>query len=441
MSKKIDEIQKMVDELEADVNKQLKVSQQELDKAYEKTEQQFTEFEKQQDRLFKMFENPEMSHQADLELEKMAKEMGIDLNAKNSDNLEIDRIIKEAEREVEAERKIGGKGSKMTQDQLLDLEIEKLAKEMGIDINEKDSVINTAKQSGHQSSISEDNVEKEYQQLLKEVEQEESNKQSARKSPSSGLSIEERVKHRGANISTMIKSHGAIADEFAKTSSNPEEKAQLTTFSENATKLSKIVDKVTSIETPDKNVQDLSGDQAKEKQQSSNKLMSGIAQAAEKLYSGLKSGISTAIDKIKELGSKCVDSIKSWFSKPQKEQEVVVAQTISATKKTVDTVKNPSEKLKEATKDLQSSFKDLQKQYAKILPKEKQAAFKKWQENKVADKMTSQELIKETKKIMGALVKQHVKNTEQDKQKLQQAHKNRLNKINNKGAPSSGGRS
>ena len=433
MSKKID---KMVAKLQADVNKLLKVTEQEFDKESEKAVQQITEFDKRQDKISKMFEPPKMSHQEDLEMEKLFKEMGIDLNAKNPDDLEMDRIIKEVEREVEAEKKIGGKGSKMTQDQLIDLEIEKLAKEMGIDLNEKGPVINTAKQL----PISNDDVEKEYQQLLKEVEQKESNKQS------SGLSIEERLKHRGANISTIIKSHGAIAGEFAKTSPNREEKEQLTTFSKNADKLSKIVDKVTSIETSDQNVQDLGGDQAKEKQQSSNKLMSGIAQAAEKLYSGLKPGISTAIDKIKELGTKCVDSIKSWFSKPQKEQEVAVAQTIAATKKTVDRFKNPPEKLKEVTKSLQSNFKDLQKNYAEILPKEKQAAFKKWQEIKVADKMTTQELMKETKKIMGALVSQHVKNTEQGKlriaalQKSQQERKNRLNKINSKGAPSFAGR-
>jgi hypothetical protein len=396
MSKKIDDIQKMIDKLEIDVNKQLKISQKELDIAYEKTKQQFAKFEKQQD---KMFENPEISRQADFELQKIIKEMGIDLNAKNSDDLEIDRIIKEAVREEEAERKIDKKGS----------------------------VINTVKQSARHLSISDNDIEKEYHQLLKEVEQEKINKQSILQL-SSGLSIEERLKRRGSNISNMIKAHGALVDEYAKTSSNPQEKTQLTTFSEDAIKLSKIVDKVTSFETTDKNAQDLGGDQAKEKQQSSNKLMSGIAQAAEKLYSGLKPGVSTAIDKIKELGIKCVDSIKSWFSIPQKEQGLRVAQAIAATNKAVGIVENPSEKLKEATKDLQNSFKNLTKQYAEIIPKEKQAVFKKWQANKIADKMTPQELIKETKKIMGAVLKQHVQNTEQGKQKLQQSYKDKINK-------------
>jgi len=397
MSRKIDDIQKMIDKLEIDVNKQFKISQKELDIAYEKTKQQFAKFEKQQD---KMFENPEISRQADFELQKIIKEMGIDLNAKNSDDLEIDRIIKEAVREEEAERKIDKKGS----------------------------VINTVKQSARHSSISDDDIEKEYHQLLKEVEQEKINKQSILQL-SSGLSIEERLKRRGSNISNMIKAHGALADESAKTSSNPQEKTQLTTFSEDAIKLSKIVDKVTSFETTNKNAQDLGGDKSKEKQQSSNKLMRGIAQAAEKLYSGLKLGVSTAIDKIKELGIKCVDSIKSWFSIPQKEQGLRVAQAIAATNKAVGIVENPSEKLKEATKDLQNSFKNLTKQYAEIIPKEKQAVFKKWQANKIADKMTPQELIKETKKIMGAVLKQHVQNTEQGKQKLQQSYKDKINKM------------
>jgi hypothetical protein len=399
MSKKIDDIQKMIDKLEADVNKQLKVSQKELDIAYEKTEKQFTKFEKQQDKIFEMFENTEISRQADLELKKIAKEVGINFNAKNSDDIEIDRIIKEALRGEGAERKIDKKGS----------------------------VINTAKQSAHHSSINDYDIEKEYQQLLKEVEQEKINKQSTLQ-PSSGLSIEEGVKHRGSNISNMIKDQGSLADEFAKTSSNPQEKTQLKTFSEDATKLSKIVDKVTSLETTDKNVQDLGSSQAKEKQQSSNKLMSGIAQASEKLYSGLKSGISTAINKIKELGAKYVDSIKSWFSPQKKEQGVRVDQSIASTNKALTAVKKPPEKLKEAKKDLQNSFENLANQYGKIIPKEKQAAFQKLQDNKVANKMTTQELIAETKKIMGSVLKQHVENTQQGKQKLLQSQKDRMNK-------------
>ena len=93
-------------------------------------------------------------------------------------------------------------------------------------------------------------------EFIEEAILEKINKQSTLQ-PSSGLSIEEGVKHRGSNISNMIKDQGSLADEFAKTSSNPQEKTQLKTFSEDATKLSKIVDKVTSLETTDKNVQDL----------------------------------------------------------------------------------------------------------------------------------------------------------------------------------------
>jgi len=42
----------MIDKLKADVNKQLNVSQKELDIAHEKTEQQFAKFEKHQDPSF-----------------------------------------------------------------------------------------------------------------------------------------------------------------------------------------------------------------------------------------------------------------------------------------------------------------------------------------------------------------------------------------------------
>jgi len=266
MSKKVDQWQQRLDTMETEVNRLFNVSQQELDRAYAEYDQISAKFNKQQDKMFKIFQDPEMERQADLELERIAREMGVD--------------------------------------------------------------INTESRSSSRVSISDADVEKEYQQLLQEVEQEERDKQSGRKSLESGLSIEERVRSRGASISALLESHGDLAEEFARTSSDPQEKTQLIDFSMNARKLSSVIGNVTSLAVPNP---DLSGDQTQEKQQSAGKLMSGFAQAAEKLYSRLKSGFSAAIDKIKELGGKLIDGIKSWFSKTPKAQEVTVTQAINET--------------------------------------------------------------------------------------------------------------
>jgi hypothetical protein len=55
---------------------------------------------------------------------------------------------------------------------------------------------------------------------------------------------------------------------------------------------------------------------------------------------------------------------------------------------------------------LKDGYKKLQEQYGKIIPKEKQQAFKKFQEVHDAEKMTHPELLKETKRLGDAMIKQ-----------------------------------
>jgi hypothetical protein len=266
------------------------------------------------------------------------------------------------------------------EDRRLDEELKKMAGEMGIKLDPR------------KPSTSDDYIEREYQRIKDELKQE-------------GAKFEEQPKLSDSLEFSLIllESHGKLADNLVDKSTDKNEKEELAKFSEKNRKFSAILDNISGEDNKSKI------DQMDDKSKMS--LMSNIAVGIEKLYSSIKSGVSKALDGIKELGSKLVNAVKSTFSKPPKEQNVAFSNVATGTKKAIDSVKEPSEKLKVAGQNLKDGYRKLQEQYGKIIPKERQQAFKKFQEVHDAEKMTHPELLKETKRLAGAMIKQLQENS------------------------------
>ena len=241
-------------------------------------------------------------------------------------------------------------------------------------------------------STSDDYIEQEYQRIKDELKQEEAQ-----------LAKQPKLSDSLKFSQSLLESHADLADELANRSTNSNEKEELAKFSEKNRKLSAILDNISGEDNKSKI--DQMDDQSK------MSLMSKIAVGVEKLYSSIKSGVSKALDGIKALGSKLINAVKSTFSKPPKEQNVAFSNVTTDTKKAIDSVKEPSEKLKVAGQNLKDGYKKLQEQYGKILPEEKQRVFKKFQEVHDAEKMTHPELLKETKRLAGAMIKQLQENS------------------------------
>jgi hypothetical protein len=287
------------------------------------------------------------------------------------------------EQEFAEQRKINegytkffSKKSNPKDDALLDEELDKLSKEMGIKQEFKKPLTD---------------VEKQLQELEAEMEREDTQ-----------LAKQPKLSDSLKFSQSLLESHVDLADELANRSTNSNEKEELTQFTENAKAFSATLSDISGKDNESKL------DQMDDKSKVS--LLSNVAFGIEKLYSLLKSGASKAIDTIKELGSKFASAVKSLFSKSPEEQNLAFSNVATDTTKTIDNIKEPSEKLKAAVQDLRESYKNLQEQYGKIIPKEKQQTFKKFQAVHNAEKMTHPELIKETKKLAGAMAKQLTKN-------------------------------
>ena len=332
MAKQRDSNDNAINNLQNELDRQFQILEQEFNEAYKENKQLISEYNKKQDQIADMFSNPELDRQAEEELALLAQEMGIKYE------------------------------------------------------NEKPSV----------SSVQDDEIEKEYQKLLKEVESEQQNKQPSEP-------IHNFTQGRISDISTIVRAHGSLAEELANQSTIPEERSQLEQFSQDAQKLTKILD------THQENT-------TNQPEELTQKKISTISTAVQKIYSTLKSGISKGIDIMKGLGAKLTKGIKSLFSQSPPEQTQAFAQTINETAKTIKNIKNPSAKLQQNNKELLDSVKKLQTQFVKILPENKKAAFAKRRANMPIEAMSRKELREETIKIVKSLKTQAARNTKARKE-------------------------
>jgi hypothetical protein len=211
---------------------------------------------------------------------------------------------------------------------------------------------------------------------------------------------------------SLLESHADLADELANRSTNSNEKEELAKFTKNAKAFSATLSDISGKDNESKI------DQMDDKSKVS--LLSNVAFGIEKLYSLLKSGVSKVVDTIKELGSKFASTVKSLFSKSPKEQNLAFSNVATDTTTTIDNIKEPSKKLTATVQDLRESYKNLQEQYGKIIPQEKQQAFKKFTELHDPEKMTSKEqLINESKRLTKGMLTQIKEN---NKSSIEKTH-------------------
>ena len=313
---------------------------------------------------------------------------------------ELDEVYKQNEKLFSEYQKKSDSINKIFSDPVADRELEKeidqMAQEMGVKFEDNKSSLS--------SSLQDDAIEKEYQKILKEVESEQQSKQN------SGP-ISKFANDRISDISTIVKSHGSLAEEFANKSTNHEEQSQLKKFSQDATKLTKILD-------------DYPDNKTKQPAELIHKKISTVQTVVQKIYSGLKAGISKAVDKIKGLGTTLMNGIKSLLSKSPLKQNQAFSQTMNETVRPIKDVQNPSQKLQQSHKNLQDAFTNLQDQFVKVSPRDKKAAFAKYRQDRPIEKMSTDELIKETRKIGNGLKKQTAIN--------KQTRQNEINKLTKK---------
>ena len=266
-------------------------------------------------------------------------------------------------------------------DRELQKEIDQMAQEMGVKFEDNKSSLS--------SSLQDDAIEKEYQKILKEVESEQQSKQNS--GPISKFAHD-----RISDISTIVKPHGSLAEEFANKSTNHEEQSQLKKFSQDATKLTKILD-------------DYPDNKTKQPAELIHKKISTVQTVVQKIYSGRKA---------------LMNGIKSLLSKSPLKQNQAFSQTMNETVRPIKDVQNPSQKLQQSHKNLQDAFTNLQDQFVKVSPRDKKAAFAKYRQDRPIEKMSTDELIKETRKIGNGLKKQTAIN--------KQTRQNEINKLTKK---------